>query len=152
MMEGWVFDVQEEIKGVGLWLVDERGRTRKLCHPFKPYFYLTGSKSSIEAAVRILQAWKVPLALQREAKKEFYSAKTVPCMKVSVDAPRAYPKIVKALSGERRKGFDLYTCDLSVAQIFFIETGLFPMARVILETEAPESPALRDSPWETDYA
>ena len=151
-MEGWIFDVQEETQGVGLWLVDEQGRTRKLRYPFQPYFYLTGNKPSIEAAVRVLRAWKVPLTLQREEKKEFYSGKTVPCLKVSVDSPRAYPKIVKALSAEREKGFDLYTCDLSVAQLFFIETGLFPMARVTLETEAPDSLVLMDSPWETDYA
>ena len=151
MTEGWVFDVQEEARGVGLWLVDERGRTSKLCYPFKPYFYLTGDKPSIEAAVRILQAWRVPLALQWEEKKEFYSDKTIPCLKVSVDAPQVYTKIIKALSTERKKGFELYTCDIPVAQLFFIETGLFPMARVTLEIEEPASLVLKDSPWETDY-
>jgi DNA polymerase-2 len=151
-MDGWVFDVQEEAKGVGLWLVDERGRTRKLLYPFKPYFYITGDRPSIEEAVKILQGWKVPFFLEREEKREFYTDKIIPCLKVSVDSPLAYIKIVKALSAERKNSFELYTCDLSVAQLFFIETGLFPMARVALEREEPDSLALRDSPWETDYA
>ncbi len=150
-MDGWVFDVQEEAQGVGLWLVDERGRTRKLLYPFKPYFYITGDRPSIEEAVKILQGWKVPFFLEREEKREFYTDKIIPCLKVSVDSPPAYTKIVKALSAERKTSFELYTCDLSVAQLFFIETGLFPMARVAFEREEPASLALRDSPWETDY-
>jgi DNA polymerase-2 len=151
-MEGWVFDVQEEAKGVGLWLVDERGRTHKFCYPFRPYFYVTGNKPSVEAALKILDTWKVPIFLEREEKREFYSDRVIPCLKVSVDSPLTYPKIVKALISQRERGFELYTCDLSVAQLFFIETGLFPTSRVSLEEKGVASLSVRDSPWETDYS
>ena len=155
-IEGWIFDVQEETKGVGLWLVDDRGRTRKLVYPFMPYFYITGNRRSIEAAVRVLAVWKVPILLNWEEKREFYSDKIIPCLKVSVDSPRAYSKIVKALTSERKEGFELYTCDIPVPQLFLIETGLFPTAKISLEkasfeTGEDDSFSLRDSPWELDY-
>ena len=151
-MEGWVFDVQEERKGVGLWLVDEWGKTHKLACPFRPYFYITGNKSSIRAALKFLDQWKVPIFLEREEKKEFYSNKIIPCLKVSIDSPLAYPKIVQALIPQRERGFELYTCDIPVAQLFFIEKGLFPIAKVKVEIEKDPSFSLDDSPWETDYS
>ena len=151
-MEGWVFDVQEEGRGVGLWLVDERGKTQKVNCPFKPYFYITGNKPSIATAIKILDRWKVPIFLEQEEKKEFYSDKVIPCLKVSIDSPRTYPKIVQALIAQMEKGFELFTCDISIAQLFFIESGLFPLAKVTLEHEKTGSFSLRDSPWELDYS
>ena len=151
-MKGWVFDVQEEERGVGLWLVDERGKTQKVNCPFKPYFYITGNKPSIATAIKILDRWKVPIFLEQEEKKEFYSDKVIPCLKVSIDSPRTYPKIVRALIAQMEKGFELFTCDISIAQLFFIESGLFPLAKVTLEHEKTGSFSLRDSPWELDYS
>ncbi len=151
-MKGWVFDVQEEERGVGLWLVDERGKTQKVNCPFKPYFYITGNKPSIATAIKILDRWKVPIFLEQEEKKEFYSDKVIPCLKVSIDSPRTYPKIVRALIAQMEKGFELFTCDISIAQLFFIESGLFPLAKVTLEFEKAGSFSLRDSPWELDYS
>ena len=151
-MKGWVFDVQEEERGVGLWLVDERGKTQKVNCPFKPYFYITGNKPSIAATIKILDRWKVPIFLEQEEKKEFYSDKVIPCLKVSIDSPRTYPKIVRALIAQMEKGFELFTCDISIAQLFFIESGLFPLAKVTLEHEKTGSFSLRDSPWELDYS
>ncbi|MDP6559858.1 MAG: DNA polymerase domain-containing protein, partial [Candidatus Binatia bacterium] len=159
-IEGWLFDVQEEARGIGLWVVDEGGGTHKFFYPFKPYFYIGGDRPHLEEAVRILRRWRVPLEFQWEEKGEFYSDLTLLCLKVSVDSPRIYQRIVKTLTGVRGKGFELYTCDIPVAQLFLIETGLFPMARVALETEegagmaAPSvvSFELKDSPWELDYS
>ena len=159
-IEGWVFDVQEEARGVGLWLVDGQGKAQKFFYPFRPYFYIAGNQSRLEAAMRVLNQWKVPIFLERVEKREFYSDRAIPCLKVSTDSPRAYSKIVKALTAAREGGFELYTCDIPVAQLFFIETGMFPMARVVLEVEEAadgSSPlihsfSLRDSPWELDYS
>ncbi|MFQ5851161.1 MAG: DNA polymerase domain-containing protein [Candidatus Binatia bacterium] len=159
-VEGWVFDVQEETKGVGLWLVDGQGKTRKFFYPFRPYFYVVGNEPHLEAVMRTLHRWRVPIFLHWEEKRDLYSDRTIPCLRVSVGSPRAYPKIIRALTAWREGGFELYTCDIPVAQLFFIETGLFPMARVILEvgkvddslTPLISSFALRDSPWEPDYS
>ena len=157
-IEGWVFDVQEEARGVGLWLVDGWGKTRKFLHPFKPYFYIVGKRPALEGAVRAIRRWKVPIALQWEEKGEFYSDRKIPGLKISIDAPRIYPKVVKALTASTEEGLELYTCDIPVPQLFFIETGLFPMAKVALEVEQTadgatiSSLALRDSPWEPDYS
>jgi hypothetical protein len=79
-IEGWVFDVQEEAKGVGLWLVDGQGKAQKFFYPFRPYFYIAGNRSRLEAALRILKQWKLPIFLQREEKGEFYSNRTIPCL------------------------------------------------------------------------
>ncbi|MGH7772990.1 MAG: DNA polymerase domain-containing protein [Candidatus Binatia bacterium] len=151
-MKCWVFDVEEEAKGVRLWLVDEEGKTHKLTYPFRPYFYITGGRSAVAAAIKTMGRWKVPVFLQWEEKREFYSDKLIPCAKVSVDCPLIYPKIVKALVSQREQGFELYTSDISVAQLFFIETGLFPMAQVRLERKTADSLSLNDSPWELDYS
>ncbi len=156
IIEGWVFDVQEEPIGVGVWIIDRDGKTRKLLHNFKPYFFITGNWASIKAALRSLERWHAPIYLEQEEKKEFYSDKPMPCLKVSTDSPFAYSKVIKALTTEEKRRWDLYTCDIPVPQLFLIETGLFPTAKVSFEIEEPSnlisSISIGDSRWETDYS
>ena len=156
IVEGWVFDVQEEPIGIGVWIIDREGRTRKLLHDFKPYFFLTGNRTSIKTAIQRLERWHAPIYLEQAEKKEFYSDRPVPCLKVSTDSPPAYSKIIRALTAEKERPWDLYTCDIPVTQLFFIETGLFPTAKVGVEIESRNSLissiSITDSPWETDYS
>jgi len=155
-VEGWVFDVQEKSLGVGLWLVDGFGKTHKFLYPsFRPYFYLAGKKPALQEACRFLSRWKTNFYLEWEEKKEFYSDKVLHCLKVSIDSPQSYLRIVKALTSQKEKSCEIYTCDIRPDQLFFIETGLFPLARVSLEVEEPGnivcSFSVRDSPRDIDY-
>jgi len=155
-IDGWLFDVQEEPSGIGLWIIDSEGKTHKLHHPFNPYFYLAGKKSQIRAALHMLESWKVQVSITPEERREFYSNKAVSVLKVAIDSPLAYRKIVTALTKRTDPAVELFTCDIPPAQLYLIETGLFPLAYASFEiddaTRVVSQHSVHDSPWSLDYA
>ncbi len=170
---GWIFDVYPTPQGLTVWLVDPNGRSLKFLQPFHPSFFLRGPESALRNALRWIKRQSKDARFQRAEKRDFYSNAWVPVVAVRVNNPLHYPPLTQAFLRQSSAlaprpdvdftGLEIFNCDIPLPQLFFYETGLFPLARVELEAAVePEAPAgtpptvlrfnLLDSPRDCDYA
>jgi DNA polymerase II len=150
---GWLFDVYPNPTGMTLWLLDEAGNLCSGTYPYQPSFYLTGSWNRLKDAQQWFFKQQISLQTDFVEKREFYSNDIVPSLKVKVANPLHYVPLVQRVL-RLDKGLEPATCDIPLPQLFFIETGLFPLCR--LTSALDDSGTLRefhllDSPVDMDY-
>jgi len=153
LLRGWIFDVEETEKGISVWFLDNRGHLSSLPYPYRPHFYLSGTDSNLKIAKEKLTSWKFPLSFSYTEKREFYTNQTIPVLKIEISNPLLYQSVVRRATKEI-KGVESYTCDIPLPQLFFYETGLFPLAFGEMEVDEDgliTAFEILDSPWKIDY-
>lgn len=130
-LAGWLFDAYPVEAGMVVWLVGEGGRPHRLTVPFAPIFYAAGPRRALERIEPALAAARIPVETAMVIRQELFSGTELPVLQIAVQRPVMFPTAVR-LTG-RVPGVSLFTCDLSVPQLFFAQTGLFPLGRYRIE-------------------
>ncbi len=175
-LTGWIFDVYASSHGLTVWVVDATGGTWKFLYPFQPRFFLQGDVHTLKNAVHWIERQNIPVEFHTVERREFYSNEWTRVLAVQVANPMHCAPLVQSLlrqssalspssAGRIDTGLtalELFNCDIPLPQLFFYESGLFPLAHVELEAEAsPDDPSaapprllqfeLLDSPGDCDY-
>lgn len=130
-LAGWLFDAYPTEAGMVVWLVGEDGRPHRLTVPFAPIFYAAGPRRALERIEPTLAAARIPVETAMVVRQELFSGAELPVLQIAVQHPVMFPTAVR-LTG-RVPGVSLFTCDLSVPQLFFAQTGLFPLGLYRIE-------------------
>jgi DNA polymerase-2 len=128
---GWLFDAYPAEAGMAVWIAGEGGRPHRLTVLFAPIFYATGPGHVLERIPSALASAGVAADVAMTVREELLSGAALPVLQIAVSSPLAFPTAVRAVG--RIPGASLFTCDLSVPQLFFAQTGLFPMGRYRVE-------------------
>ncbi len=158
---GWLFDAYPTEAGMAVWIIGEDGRAYRLTVPFAPIFYATGLTHILERVLSVLTASRIAAEATMTMRQDLLSDETLPVLQIAVPQPLAFPAAVRAAS--RVPGLSLFNCDQSVPQLFFAQTGLFPMGRYELEARrsatgeegprvAPEAFQPLSAPEDLEYA
>ncbi len=132
VIEGWLFDAYPFHDGMIVWVTDREGRPHRLRYRYAPTLYVSGDGGALDGARRILSRLRVPVTLTSVIRRELMSGEEVPVTAVAVHHALAFPAAARLLG--RVPALTLYTCDIPTARLFFYETGLFPLARVAVDS------------------
>ncbi|MDR7484208.1 MAG: DNA polymerase domain-containing protein [Armatimonadota bacterium] len=153
-LAGWLFDAYPSEDGMAVWLVGSDGRPHRLTVAFAPVFYAAGPPAALERLPALLAASGIEAKTAMAVRTDLLSGADVPVLQVAIRRPGAHPAAVRVAA--RLPRIALFTCDLSVPQVFFAQTGLFPLGRYRVEDErsvvAPEAFQPLDAPEDVEYA
>ena len=144
---GWLLDAYPVPQGMLLWVLTEKGDRLFFPVPFRPRFYVGGTGRALGRIRRRLEGLRFPLALAETERIELFSGVPHPVLEVTTFSPTDFFDVVRQASG--LPDVALYNCDIPLPQLYFYETGLFPLAFCRID-RLPDRVALLDSPWETD--
>jgi len=125
VLRAWLFDVYPAAEGMVLWFLDEGGRPHRLRLEYHPAFYAAGPRAAQDRLGRTLAAQGIGADLAPTGRQELFSGAEVPVVRVAVHRPVQFPAAVRQAA--TIPALTLYTCDLSAAQLFLYESGLFPL-------------------------
>jgi DNA polymerase-2 len=152
-LTGWLLDVYPDRAGMVVWFLDDDGRRLRLIDPFHPTFYISGPRSALAAALRLVHRSRLPVEIRRVERRELGSPEPIPVVEVAVHEPNRFPTLVRTLLRQCDQ-VQCYHVDVSLPQRYFYDRGLFPLARC--EADATPEGLMQsihatDSPWDTDY-
>jgi len=153
MLTGWLFDAYPTGEGMAVWLIGEDGRAHRLVVPFAPIFYVAGPERLLARLPERLAGLGIAAETAMVAREDLASGAVLPVLQIAARSPLAFPSTVRAVA--RIRGLSPFDCDLSVPQLFFAQTGLFPLGRYQVEggpsaTVAEFQPL--DTPEDLEYA
>ncbi|MDA2917238.1 hypothetical protein MYX64_10425, partial [Nitrospinae bacterium AH_259_B05_G02_I21] len=149
---GWIFDVYPSSDGMVVWLLDDEGKPTRLVNRYEAYFYASGSRESLRLLRQRLSRIRVPIQVERVERTEFWSGKPLEVLKISTSNLLAYRQLVSVAG--KLEGIELFNCDIPLAQVYFFERDVFPLARCRVEHDAEgriRAMEALDSPWDTHY-
>ncbi|RMG58502.1 MAG: hypothetical protein D6713_07575 [Deltaproteobacteria bacterium] len=149
---GWILDARETATGVSFWVKGTSGEVRPFRMRLSPSFYLAGQEGRLRRAAQLLEGKGARVSF--EEKREFFSGRQVLALKVEAPSPRAFRFLVR-VAENLAGGESLYSSDLPVEELFFIQTGAFPLGKVEVEADgAGEARALSplEENWALDYS
>ncbi len=151
-VEGWLFDAYPGDAGIILWLLDDAGRPHRVQYRYHPAMFIAGERPAVAAAERALQQAAIKITLTPTVQRELMSGDEIPVTRLAVHNPLAFPTTMRLLT--KVPGITLYNCDIAVAHLFFYDTGLFPLARCVVEHASGEVRAIDATtrPEEFEYA
>lgn len=152
-LNGWLFDAYPSSDGMVLWIITKEGRRLRLIDEFRPSFYFTGPPAESRTVFFHLSRETTPITAKQVDHIEFFSGEPIPVMQVTVHDPTEFGRVVKTLTRMSER-LTFYNCDINLAQLYFYERNLFPLAFcsiVCTESEKIESIHAEDSPWDIDY-
>ncbi len=149
--EGWILDLRGTPGGVEVWVKTLEGGVNRFTYPLRPSFfvYREGMNSSRLAGILERKGGRVSVV----EGVDFFSGDPVETLRVTAPSPAAFPFIRKC-AGRAAGEEHLFSCDLPVEQIFFYETGTFPLCRCLYEMrEGGEIGAILplEEAWEREY-
>jgi len=127
MLTGWLFDAYPTGDGMAVWLIGEDGRAHRLVAPFAPVFYVAGPERLLARLPARLADQGIAAETAMAAREELLSGAALPVLRIAVRSPLAFPSAVRSVA--RIRGLSPFDCDLSIPQLFFAQTGLFPLGR-----------------------
>src|SRR3989337_1455557 len=135
-VRGWLFDVYPAEEGMVLWFLDADSRPHRLSTEYRPAFYAAGPPAHVPRAVG----------------QELFSGADLPVLRVAVPQPLRFPQAVRQAAALR--DLTLYTCDLSVAQLFLYERELFPLGEydLVVDDGVLREAVPRSRPEDLEYA
>ncbi len=158
MINGWIFDVYPSEGKMTVWLMDAEGQAHRLSDTLTASFFVAGPRAELRALWQQIRAARLPVELSRTERTDLFLGREIELLEIAVPDPARFPLIVQTVT-RWKPSLTYYNCDLSPAQIYFCERGLFPLAYVHAEADSrpsgcPQIRAIeaRDSPWELDYA
>jgi DNA polymerase-2 len=151
---GWIFDVYPSTGGMTVWLIDEESRAHCLRDALAASFFVAGSRAELRVVCEFIRAARLPVTLRRAERYDLFLRREIELLQVVVNDPARFPLIVQTVT-RAKPSLTYYNCDVPLAQIYFYERHLFPLARVEVETDADHrvrAIQVRDSPWDLEYA
>ena len=150
--KGWLFDVYPSRDGMVLWLKTEQ-RCLRLIDPYWATFYLGGPDAALKQCAAYLSRQRLPITTKWTERKELLSDCFIPVLKVSTPRLDRFSTLVQSVYRVNPE-LTFYNCDILLPQLYFYETGLFPLAQCELaydEAFRLTDFQLLDSAWEIDY-
>lgn len=130
-LTGWLFDAYPTGEGMAVWLIGEDGRAHRLVVPFAPVFYAAGPERLLARLPARLAGLGIAAETAMASREELLSGAALPVLQIAVRSPLAFQAAVRSVA--RIRGLSPFDCDLSVPQLFFAQTGLFPLGRYRVE-------------------
>jgi len=153
ILGGHLFDLYPSSHGMTLWLIGPNQTRHRLIDRFAPIFYVSGPDAVLrrlrEAAARQPHA----LACRAAERMDLWEQRARPVLEIEVSHPNEFSSWTRWV-----RQFDislrLYNSDLMLASLYCWQRGVFPLARVEVETDG-EGRVLalecRDTEWAIDY-
>jgi DNA polymerase-2 len=126
-LTGWLFDVYANGEGVSVWLIDADGVSHHLRDILHPSFFVHGAPADLHRVCEWLTRARMSVRLKRAERYEVFARRNLVVLQVEVQIPRLYSVLVRRIANTFPNQ-DLYTADLSIAQVYFFERGVFPLA------------------------
>ena len=140
-------DAYPASQGMLLWLLSETGERILRPLPFRPRFYVDAAGRAPERLKRLLGRLPYPVSLAQAERTELFSGTLRPVFELTTASPTEFFAVVRAVASIPE--MILYNCDIPLPQLYFYESGLFPLAFCRIGMP-PDKIALQDSPWNTD--
>jgi DNA polymerase-2 len=153
-LEGWLFDVYGHAGAMRVWLLDADGVAHPLRDGLQPVFYVGGALTELRAVCEWITRARLPVRLARAERCDAFARAMRIVLSVRVNDPCQYARVVRRVS-ETFPACEYYNADLTLAQFYFFERGLFPLARCEVAVDAQNSILeihACDSPWDLQYA
>lgn len=152
---GWLFDLYEDaVDGLAVWLLGDDGQRRRLRQSFPVTFYASGREERLKGLQEFI-AQRFPLAkTARDERMDVFARRMVPVL--AIQSPR--PADVTPLFRAAERAFSDLTfadVDLQLSIRYAAQTGLFPLARCSVETDASghiRAAEALSSPWDAEQA
>lgn len=152
-LTGWLFDVYAHGDGISVWLIDEQGVAHHLHDQLHPSFFVGGSVAELHRVCVWLSRARLPVRLTRAERYDIFAHCNRVVLQVHVLIPAQYIAIVQRVNATFPT-LELYNADLSIAQFYFFERALFPLAYcevVVNDTNTIVEINTTDSRWALDY-
>jgi DNA polymerase elongation subunit (family B) len=141
MLKGWLFDIYGVDGGMVLWMIGAGGERIRLFDPYRPAFFVGGTKQVLRRAREAFRRSRTPVSLSMTERLDFWSGNPVSVMRVKA-AGAAFNAAVRLVA--RVDGAELYNCDIMPEQMYLYEKGLFPLAFCEVETRGKGGPEAGD--------
>jgi DNA polymerase-2 len=136
-----------------LWLIEANQKRHRLIDRFAPRFYVRGLPASLKRLEQALQRFSADVACQFAERTDLWENRAVPVLEITVEHPTQFPSWVRWVHR-----FDsrllLFDSDLMLESLYCWQRGIFPLARVDVETDAAGNISAlecRDDAWSLDY-
>src|SRR3972149_1735053 len=151
-VRGWLFDVYPAEEGMVLWFLDADSRPHRLSTGYRPAFYAAGPRATLDRLGRLLRGRRIPADLTPAVRQELFSGAALPGPRGGGPQPLRFPLAVRQAAALR--DLTLYTCDLSVAQLFLYERELFPLGEydLVVDDGVLREAIPRSRPEDLEYA
>jgi DNA polymerase-2 len=136
-----------------IWVIDADSRAHCLTDTLCASFFVHGTPRELHIACAFIAAARLPVTMRRAARYDLFRRGEIELLEIVVADPARFLDLAQTL---KRQFPDLayYNADISPTQMYFYERGLFPLARVQVETDA-NARILEiencDSQWALDY-
>lgn len=154
--EGWLFDLYPVPEGMVLWFLGNDGAARRVVdRSFFPSFYFRASSPDRRKdMLKTLTPFRDQVRFRRTERREFFRDEAVSLTEVQVTNPVRFPEVVSRMT-KRFRSQAFFHCDISLEQMYFYESEIFPVSRVRVRVEENKSTVreieLRDDRWKRDY-
>ena len=136
-----------------LWLIDASQARHRLIDPFAPTFYVSGPDAVLRRLLAEAARQPHALACRAAERMDLWEQRMRPVLEIEVAHPNEF-----ASWARWARQFDislrLYNSDLMLASLYCWQRGVFPLARVEVETDGEGrifSLECRDTEWALDY-
>jgi hypothetical protein len=148
-----LFDVYAQGNGVSVWLIDDDGAAHYLHDTLHPSFFVGGSAVELRRVCEWITRARLPTRLKRAERHDAFAHRDLVVLQVQVLIPAQYAAIVHRVNNTFPT-LDLYNADVCIAQFYFFERGLFPLAyctALINDAHAIAEIHTDDSRWALEY-
>jgi DNA polymerase elongation subunit (family B) len=152
-LQGWIFDLYPSPHGMKLWLIESNQTRHLLTDHFLPIFYASGPDAVLRRLCAAAARQPHALACRITERMDLWERRARAVAEFQVFHANEYSSWTRWV-----RGFDaslrLYNSDLMLASMYCWQRGIFPLARVNVETDG-EGRVLamecRDTEWALDY-
>ena len=152
-LTGWLFDVYAQGGGVSVWLIDGDGVAHHLRDHLQTSFFVSGSVAELRQVAEWIRRARLPALLKRTERHDIFAYRNLVLLEVESQVPGQYAAVVRRIANTF-PALDLYDADLSIAQFYFFQHNLFPLAHchvLVNETNGIVEITTDDSRWALDY-
>jgi DNA polymerase-2 len=152
-ISGWIFDVYADEQGMVVWVIDTEGAAHLVRDALAPSFFVFGSQADLHEVCVMLVSAKLPVRLRRAERHDLFLRRDLTVLEVQVLRPLLFASIFARVR-TFRPALTYYNADLSPAQFYYFEKGLFPLAYCEMQTDAAGWIAdleVKDSRWDLEY-
>ena len=152
-LEGWLFDVDELGPQIALWLYTAEGQLIRLTEEFRPPVYVSGERAKLKSLAWELERRGIISHVRWESRREFWSGEQITVLELHVADSSFMPRL-RSIASSRDGEFTFYNADIPTAQYYLYLKELFPLCRVICETDDANNVleiAATDSVWDINY-
>ena len=152
-INGWIFDVYADEQGMVVWVIDTEGVAHQLRDTLAPSFFVFGSQADLHDVCVMLSAARLPVRLRRAERHDLFLRRDLTVLEVQVLRPLLFASIFARVR-TFRPALTYYNADLSPAQFYYFEKGLFPLAYCEIQTDAAgwiTDLEVKDSRWDLEY-